>query len=65
MSDYYEELKKLGIPMSVDAAMDILYDDGMSVDMAAEMSFAAWKSGKDPESFARHVVKLRKAARGE
>jgi len=65
MSDYYDELKKLGIPMSVDAAVCILVDDGMSVDNAVDLSVAAWRSEKDPESFARHVVKLRKAARGE
>jgi hypothetical protein len=59
MSDYYEELKKLGIPLSVDAAVDILVDDGM------EMAVAAWRLNRDPESLARHVVKLRKAARGD
>ena len=65
MSDYYEQLKELGIPMSVDAAFDILCDDGMDMEKAADMSVAAWRSGKDPEAFARHLVKLRKAARGE
>lgn len=63
MSDYYEELKKLGIPLSVDSALDILCDDGMDMEKAAEMSVAAWRSGRDPEEFARHLVKLRKAAR--
>lgn len=63
MSDYYEELKKLGIPLSVDAAVDILVDDGMGVEKASEMSVSAWRSGRDPEAFARHLVKLRKAAR--
>jgi len=47
----------------IDTAMDILMEDGVNADHAARLSLAAVRAGKDPEDFARHFVKLRRAIR--
>jgi hypothetical protein len=60
----HEILARLGIPAEVSAAYDILTDDGIAPEKAAEIATAAWRQGKDPEAFARHFVKLRKAFNG-
>lgn len=59
----YEQMKALGASDAVIAAYDILSDDGMGAAKAAEMAVNAERSGKDPEAFARHLVKLRRALR--
>jgi hypothetical protein len=45
------------------AAYDILTDDGYPPEKAAEVLASAERSGRNPEAFARHMVKLRKAIR--
>lgn len=59
----YEQMKATGASDAVIAALDILVDDGMPAQKAADMAVAAERSGRDPEAFARHVIKLRKAMR--
>lgn len=59
----YEQLKALGVSDAVSAAYDILTDDGMPPERAAQLSVAAERDGQDPEAAARHIVKLRKALR--
>ena len=46
----------------MDAAMDILGDAGMLDQKRADLLYAAERSGRNPEHFARHLVKLSKAA---
>lgn len=52
----------IGCPPSVSAAYDLLTDSGMSPDKAAELAVAAYRSGRDPEAFARHVARVRRQA---
>jgi hypothetical protein len=59
----YEQMRALGASDGVIAAYDILADDGMTPQQAAEMAVSAERQGKDPVAFARHLVKLRKALR--
>ena len=47
----------------IDAGMDILMDDGMPAEDAAKLCLGAVRIGQDPEAFARHCVKLRRAVR--
>lgn len=60
---YHERALATGAPPAVIAALDILVDDGLSPEKAAEVAFAAHRAGKDAEAFARHFVKLRRAIR--
>lgn len=53
----------IGASPAVSAAYDLLTDDGMSPDKAADLAVAAERSGRDPEAFARHTVKLRRSLR--
>ncbi len=53
----------MGISPSLSAGYDLLADDGMDPDRIASLLMAAEKQGKDPETFARHMLKLRRAAR--
>lgn len=59
----HEELLALGVSPAVSAGYDLLADDGMDPETAATMMVAAERSGRDAEAFARHLLKLRKAAR--
>jgi hypothetical protein len=59
----YEEMRALGASDAVIAAYDVLADDGMPADQAAQLVVAAERSGRDPMATARHIVKLRKALR--
>lgn len=58
-----------GVTPEMDAGYDLLTDVGFTPDKAASMMVtaqAAYTSGaiqRNPEQFARHVLKLRKAAR--
>lgn len=45
----------------LDAAMDILSDAGMLDDNRARLLGACIRDGRNPEHFARHLVKLGKA----
>ena len=45
----------------IDAACDLLTDDGVAMDKALAMSLTAEQMGKSAEDFARHFIKLRKA----
>lgn len=53
----------MGISPSLLAGFDLLTDDGMSAESAGKMLVAAQQSGKDPEQFARHFLKLRQSIR--
>lgn len=44
--------------------MDLLHADGMPDDRAAELLLACVGDGRDPEAFAQHLLKLRRAFRG-
>jgi hypothetical protein len=59
-----DRLRATGASDAVIAAVDILVDDGYPVDRAAQMAVAAERDGKDPEAFARHLLKLRGVLRG-
>ena len=59
----YEALTLMGVPPSASAAYDILTDDGMDPDKAADLSMMAYRSGRDPEAFARKIVSLRRGFR--
>lgn len=54
-------LAALGIPADASAGYDILTDDGMSPEKAADLVAACVRGGRNAEDFARHMVKLRKA----
>ena len=47
----------------VSEAMDIMTAAGLPVDRAASYALAAEMDGKDPVAWAKHFVKLRKAAK--
>lgn len=47
----------------LDAAMDILGDAGMLDDTRVQLLVTAEQSGRNPEHFARHLVKLAQALR--
>lgn len=47
----------------LDAAYDILHDDGMSEDQIVKLLTGCERSGRDPEAFARHLVGLRRGMR--
>ena len=51
------------IPDDVAAGLDLLHADGMADDKAAELLWAANRSGRDAAGFAAHLVELRKAFR--
>lgn len=60
-----EVVQALGISPAASAGFDILTDDGMDGYKAAELVMAAESIGKDPEAFARKVVRLRKVVNGK
>ncbi len=60
---YYERALATGASPAAIAGIDLLTDDGMDYEKATEMMAAAQRSGRDPEEFARHVIKLRAAIR--
>lgn len=53
----------IGASPAVSAAYDLLTDDGMPPDKAADLAVTAERSGRDPEAFARHMVKVRRSLR--
>ena len=61
---YNERLVAIGYDQAQIAAIDILTDDDVPTERAGELVIAAKRAGKDPEAFARHFVRLRKAYRG-
>ena len=58
-----EHVELMGATPAISAAYDLLTDDGMSPQKAADLAVACERSGRDPEAFARHLIKLRKAVR--
>jgi hypothetical protein len=56
-------LALMGVPPAVSAAYDLLTDDGMAPDRAAELAMTAHRTGRDPEELARKVVRLRRGLR--
>lgn len=58
-----ERLLAVGYTQEQLAAIDIMTDDDVPLDTAAELTLAASKNGDNAEAFARHFVKLRKAIR--
>lgn len=58
-----DHVRLMGISAAVSAAYDIMTDDGFPPEEAGRFALAAERQGRDPEAFARHFVKLRKAAR--
>jgi sirohydrochlorin ferrochelatase len=61
----HQRLEHIGVSPAVSAAYDLLADDGMPPEDAARMAVAAERGGRDPEAFARHLRKLRRAWRDE
>ena len=64
-----ELLRQIGVSPEVSAAYDIMTDDGVPPEQAAELAVTSgrlWSDGatsRSPEQFARHFVKLRKHMR--
>lgn len=58
-----ERVTLMGVSPSASAAYDLLTDDGVPAEQAAKLTLAAQKSGRDPEAFARHFLKLRRGLR--
>jgi hypothetical protein len=58
-----EALRAVGVSAAVSAAYDLLTDDGVPPERAAELAVYAEQRGQDPEAFARHFLKLRRAIR--
>lgn len=61
---YNDRLLAIGYTHDQIAAIDIMTDDDVPLEKAAELALAATKKGESAEGFARHFVKLRKAFRG-
>ena len=59
-----ERLLAIGYDQAQIAAIDIMIDDRVPLERAAQLAIAAKQQGRDPEAFARHFVELRKAYRG-
>jgi hypothetical protein len=59
-----EVLRHMGISPQLSAAYDICEDAGFDMEQATPLLAAAEKDGQNPEEFARHICKLRRAARG-
>lgn len=57
------EATSIEISPELDAAMDLLTDDGFPIGEAAKLLVAAEMDGKNPEHFARHFLRLRRAFR--
>ena len=57
------EIEVIDIPESVLTAMDVMLADAVPMSRAAQLCWAAHRSGRDPVAFAAHFVKLRKAIR--
>jgi len=58
----YERLLAVGVPPEVSAAYDIMRDDDVPAETAAQLAVVMHKRG-DAEAQARHFVRLRKALR--
>lgn len=58
-----DHVRLMGVSAEASAAFDILADDGYPAEEAWKLILTAERSGKDPEVFARHFLKLRKALR--
>lgn len=60
-------LDAMGVSPAVSAAYDLLTDDGMPPQKAADTALGMQRhhenGGKDPEAQARHLLKLRRALR--
>lgn len=63
LTSYQATVDHMGVPPDVVAGLDLLVDDGMPVDKAADLVVAAHRDGRDAEAFARHLLRLRRAAR--
>jgi hypothetical protein len=61
MTSPHAQYLSIGASPSVIAAYDILVDHGYSPEKAAEWAVNAGRAGKDPEEFARHLIRLRAA----
>lgn len=59
----YEHEALMGVTPSMSAAYDLMTDDGVPPQKAADMAVAAERSGRDPEEFARRFVRLRREFR--
>jgi len=58
-----ERLSHMGVSPQLSAGYDLLTDDGYPPEKAAELLAEAERMGKDPEAFAQHMIKLRRALR--
>jgi hypothetical protein len=63
LTSYQATVEHMGVPPDVVAGLDLLVDDGMPVDKAAALVGAEHRDGRDAEAFARHLLRLRRAAR--
>ena len=62
---YNSRAEAIGYTQEQIAAIDIMTDDDVPLERAAQYALAATKNGQNAEEAARHFVKLRKAFRGE
>lgn len=58
-----DELRQMGVSPALSAAYDVLDDAGYLTEKRLTLCLAAERQGRDPEAFARHLVKLCKAVR--
>lgn len=60
----HERLAAAGIPGELSAAYDMLEDAGFDMERASRLLAAAQSQGRDPQEFARHLIRLRRATGG-
>lgn len=58
-----ERLAAMGVSPALSAGYDVLADADLATDERVKLLVAAERNGDDPEAFARHLVKLIRAAR--
>jgi len=63
MASPAEVLTNMGISPEQAAAYDICEAAGFDMEQTTPLLYAAEQDGQNPEAFARHLVKLRQAAR--
>lgn len=56
-----QELRSMGVSPALSAAYDVLDDAGFLSEDRLALCAATERAGRDPEAFARHLVKLCKA----
>jgi hypothetical protein len=58
-----QEIQRMGVSPALSAAYDVLDDAGFLNEDRLKLCALAETQGRDPEAFARHLVKLGKALR--